>query len=184
MLAPLVSRGVEDNEASVHAGFLIAYNSVRSVVLHTVREQLEAFPGYVVVLTGELLYPHPLIFNFEFVNRTLIGRRTCVSCCPLRQVEYPVGSRPTVYLWYACLRRRKLYLRKLTYAFFSRAGQPRTGDAAFADLLESIVGRDNIFRGKARLDCPTFPPRASDIRSDLKKKPSIRGVCIFSVWRS
>jgi hypothetical protein len=32
---------------------------------------------------------------------------------------------------------------------YSRAGQPRTGDAAFADLLESIVGRDNIYRGKA-----------------------------------
>ena len=32
---------------------------------------------------------------------------------------------------------------------FSHAGQPRTGDAAFADLLESIIGHDNIFRGKA-----------------------------------
>jgi hypothetical protein len=49
-----VSHGVEDNEASVHAGFLISYNSVRNVVLHAVREQLEAFPGYVVVLTGML----------------------------------------------------------------------------------------------------------------------------------
>ena len=32
---------------------------------------------------------------------------------------------------------------------FSHAGQPRTGDAAFADLLESIMGHDDIFRGKA-----------------------------------
>lgn len=38
-----------------------------------------------------------------------------------------------------------------------RAGQPRTGDAAFADLLESMIGRDNIFRGKAPISyCPTF----------------------------
>ncbi|KAN0116380.1 alpha/beta-hydrolase [Russula decolorans] len=27
-------------------------------------------------------------------------------------------------------------------------GQPRTGDAAYADLVEDIVGRNNIFRGK------------------------------------
>lgn len=52
MLVPLVSRGVEENEAYVHAGFLISYNSVRNVVLRAVREQLEAFPGYVVVLAG------------------------------------------------------------------------------------------------------------------------------------
>jgi hypothetical protein len=28
------------------------------------------------------------------------------------------------------------------------AGQPRTGNAAYADLVEDIVGRNNIFRGK------------------------------------
>jgi len=27
-------------------------------------------------------------------------------------------------------------------------GQPRTGDAAYADLVEDLVGRDFIFRGK------------------------------------
>ena len=31
------------------------------------------------------------------------------------------------------------------------AGQPRTGDVAYADLVEDIVGRDNIFRGKSHL---------------------------------
>ena len=52
VLYPLVSRGVENNDARVHAGFLISYNSVRNVVLRTVLAQLEAFPGYVVVLAG------------------------------------------------------------------------------------------------------------------------------------
>ena len=55
-LVPLVSRGVEDNKARVHAGFLISYNSVRSVVLRAMREQLKAFPGYVVVFAGMLCY--------------------------------------------------------------------------------------------------------------------------------
>ena len=46
--------------------------------------------------------------------------------------------------------------RRLT-VLEKRAGQPRTGDAAFADLLESMIGRDNIFRGKAPISyCPTF----------------------------
>ena len=29
-----------------------------------------------------------------------------------------------------------------------RVGQPRTGNAAYADLVEAIVGLCNIFRGK------------------------------------
>jgi len=32
-----------------------------------------------------------------------------------------------------------------------RAGQPRTGDAAYADLLETTVGREHIFRGRSLL---------------------------------
>jgi hypothetical protein len=105
-LAPLVSHGVEDNEASVHAGFLISYNSVRNVVLHAVREQLEAFPGYVVVLTGH----------------SLGGALASLAALSVKS-NIP---------WVA--------VRLFTF------GQPRTGDAAFADLLESIVGRDNIYR--------------------------------------
>ena len=54
-LIPLVSRGVEDNEARVHAGFLILYNSLRSVVLCAMCEQLKAFPGYMVVFAGMLV---------------------------------------------------------------------------------------------------------------------------------
>jgi hypothetical protein len=53
MLVPLVSRGIEeDNAASVHAGFLISYNSVRATVIRTMRGQLRAFPDYTVVIAG------------------------------------------------------------------------------------------------------------------------------------
>lgn len=56
LLAPLVSRGIEkDNAASVHAGFLISYNSVRASVIRIVREQLLAFPDYSVVIAGTFL---------------------------------------------------------------------------------------------------------------------------------
>jgi Lipase (class 3) len=55
VLVPLVSRGIEkDNTASVHAGFLISYNSVRATVIRIVRGQLHAFPDYTVVITGTL----------------------------------------------------------------------------------------------------------------------------------
>jgi Lipase (class 3) len=35
--------------------------------------------------------------------------------------------------------------KKLPFYVLS-AGQPRTGDTAYADLLEAAVGRENIFR--------------------------------------
>jgi hypothetical protein len=57
MLVPLVSRGIEeDNTASVHAGFLISYNSVRATVIRTMRGQLRAFPDYAVVIAGAFFF--------------------------------------------------------------------------------------------------------------------------------
>ena len=41
------------SDARVHAGFAIAYTSVRRMVSEIVAEQLEAHPGYRVVFTGE-----------------------------------------------------------------------------------------------------------------------------------
>ena len=66
VLVPLVSRGIENNSALVHAGFLISYNSVRVVVVHVVREQLLAFPNYTVVITG--CYPRFCSFSCAPVN--------------------------------------------------------------------------------------------------------------------
>ena len=37
-------------------------------------------------------------------------------------------------------------VRKFLYIMWP--GQPRTGNAAYADLVEDIVGSENIFRGK------------------------------------
>jgi hypothetical protein len=77
VLVPLVSRGIEkDNTASVHAGFLISYNSVRATVIHIVRGQLHAFPGYTAVITGTLFktkrLPYP---SFRILSRPF---RLCV----------------------------------------------------------------------------------------------------------
>jgi hypothetical protein len=60
VLVPLVSRGIEkNNTASVHAGFLISYNSVRATVVHTMRGQLHAFPDYAVVIAGTFISKSP-----------------------------------------------------------------------------------------------------------------------------
>lgn len=40
-----------------------------------------------------------------------------------------------------------IYQKSDPYVFM-RVGQPRTGNAAYADLVEAIVGLSNIFRGK------------------------------------
>lgn len=125
VLAPLASRGVEDNTACVHAGFLFSYNSVRGIVLHAVREQLEAFPGYVVVLAGH----------------SLGGALASLAALSVKS-NFP---------WVA--------VRLFTF------GQPRTGDAAFADLLESIVGRHNIYRAVHTWDgVPTVIPECLGYR--------------------
>jgi len=51
------------------------------------------------------------------------------------------------------------------------AGQPRTGDAAYADLLETTFGREHIFRGRS------FLLRGSILATDTRhSKPFIHGV--------
>ncbi|KAI0279341.1 Alpha/Beta hydrolase protein [Russula aff. rugulosa BPL654] len=109
VLIPLVSRGIEkNNTASVHAGFLISYNSVRAVVVHVVRDQLLAFPNYTVVISGH----------------SLGGSLASIAAVSVKS-NIPSAA-----------------VRLFTY------GQPRTGNAAYADLVEYIVGSNNIFRGK------------------------------------
>ena len=72
-LVPLISSGIEkNNTASVHAGFLISYNSVRAVVVDIVRGQLRAFPNYRVVLTG--------MFVWWYRSVRLGGPRECLFC--------------------------------------------------------------------------------------------------------
>ncbi|KAH9961559.1 alpha/beta-hydrolase [Russula dissimulans] len=109
VLVPLVSRGIEkNNTASVHAGFLVSYNSVRAVVVDVVREQLRAFPNYRVVIAGHSLGGSLASLAALSVKSNLPSAR----------------------------------VRLFTY------GQPRTGDAAYANLLETTIGND-IFRGRS-----------------------------------
>ena len=52
-LTPYVSPGVKPPvNATVHTGFLAAYNSVASQIFKLVDAQLTAHPGYVIVSTG------------------------------------------------------------------------------------------------------------------------------------
>jgi len=119
VLVPLVSRGIENNTDSVHAGFLVSYNSVRGAVLRVVRRQLDAFPGYAVVTTGH----------------SLGGALASIAAVSVKS-NFP-----------------SVAIRLFTF------GQPRTGDAAYADLLEAAVGRDHIFRAVHTWDgVPTMIP--------------------------
>ncbi|KAH9988438.1 Alpha/Beta hydrolase protein [Russula compacta] len=121
MLAPLASRGIQNNTASVHCGFLISYNSVRTTVIRTVHNQLRNFPGYVVVVTGH----------------SMGGALASIAALSIK------SNIPTAEV------------RLFTF------GQPRTGDAAYADLLEITIGRDNIFRAVHTWDgVPTMIPEA------------------------
>lgn len=124
-------------------------------MLRTVRAQLEAFPGYVVVLAGMFAEMSNRTGLDIYYFRSFNGRCSGVTCGYLCQVEYPMGGRPIVYFWCVCF---FLFARGEGFTVLEkRAGQPRTGDAAFADLLESMIGRDNIFRGKAPISyCSTF----------------------------
>jgi len=121
VLSPLVSRGIKNNTASVHTGFLVSYNSVRAVVIRIVHSQLLAFPDYVVAVTGH----------------SLGGALASIASLSIMS-NIPSAT-----------------VRLFTY------GQPRTGDAAYADLVEATVGGDNIFRAVHTWDgVPTMIPES------------------------
>ncbi|KLO05078.1 alpha/beta-hydrolase [Schizopora paradoxa] len=58
ILVPFSSQGVssvQTNGVTAHQGFLTAFNSVASVIISTVTEQLKQFPSYSLVSTGHSL---------------------------------------------------------------------------------------------------------------------------------
>jgi len=130
VLVPLVSRGIEkNNSASVHAGFLVSYNSVRAVVVDVVRGQLRAFPDYRVVIAGHSLGGSLASLAALSVKSNLPSAR----------------------------------VRLFTY------GQPRTGDAAYANLLETTIGND-IFRAVHTWDgVPTMIPEFLGYRHHVRE---------------
>ena len=68
-------------------------------MLRTVRAQLEAFPGYVVVLAGMFAEMSNRTGLDIYYFRSFNGRCSGVTCGYLCQVEYPMGGRPIVYFW-------------------------------------------------------------------------------------
>ena len=57
LLVPFVSPGVNDvGDAYVHMGFLTAYNAVAYNILYMIEKQLELYPGYSIVSTGQLRF--------------------------------------------------------------------------------------------------------------------------------
>ncbi|KAI0047903.1 alpha/beta-hydrolase [Auriscalpium vulgare] len=123
VLAPLSSHGVPPETAassSVHAGFMIAYNSVSRTVISAVREELDVYPDYTVIVTGH----------------SMGGSLASIASLSLK-VNLPEAN-----------------VRLFTY------GQPRTGDSGFADLLDDVVGRNNLHRAVHTWDgVPTMVPQ-------------------------
>ncbi|TFK74280.1 alpha/beta-hydrolase [Pluteus cervinus] len=99
-------------DASVHIGFLNAYNLVARDVLAVVQNQTARHPKYKLVVTGH----------------SLGGALAAIGAISLQ------AAHPTVPI--------KLY----TF------GQPRTGNAAFAALVEQRIGVNNIFRAVHTFD--------------------------------
>jgi len=136
---------------------------------------------YGCVVTGTYLYRFsfppcghvcmPELTMAAIVFRTFVGWRIGVYRCALYQVELAVCRSSFVHLWYVMRRLRDL-VTKVTR--MRPAGQPRTGDAAYADLLETTFGREHIFRGRS------FLLRGSILATDTRhSKPFIHGVPPF-----
>jgi len=59
VLTPLQTPGISDSSAGgamVHTGFLNAYNAVADDILTTVQDQVQAYPGYSIVTTGQFAF--------------------------------------------------------------------------------------------------------------------------------
>lgn len=129
IMKPLQTAGVTDaGDAKVHTGFLGAWNLVASEVLGLVRSQLSTNPGYAVVVTGAYTFRERKSGTFlntcKCPGHSLGGSIAAVASLAL-QAQHP-GTPLKLYTF----------------------GQPRTGNGAFASLVESRIGTNNIFRGK------------------------------------
>lgn len=147
-MVPLVSSGLTNvGDAYAHTGFLDAYNSVASNVISTVKSQLAAHPGYTVISTGTsffMLHIHWVnFFHFQGTLSVVLLHRSAV--CLSRPTSHPIPSNFTVSV---CSRR---HADLLHFTQTGSKGQPRTGNAAYATLVEDTVGVSNIFRGNTSL---------------------------------
>ncbi|KAG1765379.1 Alpha/Beta hydrolase protein [Suillus placidus] len=142
VLSPLRGPGLpRDTDAHVHTGFLYAFRSVGERVLNVLREQFDKFPQHDVAVSGK-----PRCHS--------LGVRRIVS---LRHTTYVIVLEQGAIACIAALSIRNSFpdvgLRLFTF------GQPRTGDHSFAELVETVIGMDNIFRGVHSFDgVPTMIP--------------------------
>ncbi|KIJ68022.1 hypothetical protein HYDPIDRAFT_107601 [Hydnomerulius pinastri MD-312] len=115
-LPPSNSRSTQ---ARVHAGFLVAYQSVAQTMLDALGPQLRAYPSYNVILCGHSLGGSIASIASIAIQHTFPGKAISL------------------------------------YTF----GQPRTGDPAFAELVEGAIGVENIYRCVHLIDgVPTMIP--------------------------
>lgn len=146
MLVPLESTGIDAGDAHVHWGFQNAYNGVATNVLRVVGAQLRAHPGYTVIAVGA--NTSPCLWRAKCVHLTSrdeghsLGGAIASLCGLSLKVNFPEED-VKIYTFgeLPCL-------CDFSSSKFS-AGQPRTGDAPYATLVEQTVGLSNVFRGMA-----------------------------------
>ncbi|KIM69610.1 hypothetical protein SCLCIDRAFT_102679 [Scleroderma citrinum Foug A] len=106
----------------VHAGFLLAYESIARTLLDILDKQIESHPTYSVIATGH----------------SLGGAIASIASIAIRN----------------------LYPRTNISLYTTGKCQPRTGNPAYAALVESMIGVDNIYRGVHLIDgVPTMIPK-------------------------
>jgi len=124
-MRPLKATGVTDvGDAYVHKGFLYGYNVVGKTVIDAVKAQVAAYPSYNLVVTGH----------------SLGGAVASLAALALKET-FP--NKPLKLFTFGEL---ISLMPKFPEAHIFSEGQPRTGNAAFASLVENRIGVANIFR--------------------------------------
>ncbi|TFY82404.1 hypothetical protein EWM64_g1608 [Hericium alpestre] len=103
VLVPFSPPGVQLNTKSpvaVHAGFLIAFNSISRAVISSVREQLDIYNNYSVIATGDFGQLR-LELNTDSKSRPFIGWITCLTGRFVFKGALPDDTHPAVHLWYS-----------------------------------------------------------------------------------
>lgn len=100
-LVPFQVQGVTVNSSSdiaAHAGFLMAYNSVASIVLEILELQVSDYWDYTVISTGMVILLHaPFNLADNIVSRTLSWGCDSFNSQPLHQVYLPNHGSTTVH---------------------------------------------------------------------------------------
>ena len=126
VMTPLKATGVTNvGDAYVHTGFQYAYNVVGKTVLDAVKAQVAAYPSYNIVVTGHSL-------GGSVGSFAALALKEAFPNKPIKLFTYGATS------FDARTSRSSL-------SIFAE-GQPRTGNAAFASLVENRIGVNNIFR--------------------------------------